>query len=100
MQKTFIGPQLRKLRRDSGETQARMAERLGISAAYVNFLENNQRSVSVQVLLALTDAYGIDWRSLVADTESVRLPELRAAMRDPLFSGEPPDLQELRAAVD
>ena len=56
MSKTFVGPQLRQLRRQNKHTQAQMAQRLGISAAYVNLLENNQRSLSVQVLVALTDA--------------------------------------------
>jgi predicted transcriptional regulator/DNA-binding XRE family transcriptional regulator len=100
MQKTFVGPQLRQLRRAQGETQAQMAERLGISATYVNLLESNQRSLSVQVLVAITETYGVDWRDLLADPRETRIPELRAAMRDPAFAGEAPDLQELRAAVD
>jgi predicted transcriptional regulator len=77
-----------------------MARRLGISAAYVNLLESNQRSLSVQVLVAITEEYGVDWRDLVSDRTENRIPDLRAAMRDPVFGGEPPDLQELRAAAD
>jgi len=77
-----------------------MARRLGISAAYVNLLESNQRSLSVQVLVAITEEYGVDWRDLVSDRTENRIPDLRAAMRDPVFGGEPPDLQELRAAGD
>ncbi len=77
-----------------------MARRLSISPAYVNLLENNQRSLSVQVLMALTEAYGIDGRSLVQDNEASQLADLRALMRDPLFAAEQPDLTELRAAVD
>ncbi len=100
MQKTFVGPQLRQLRRLHSETQAQMAQRLGISAAYVNLLESNQRSLSVQVLVAITEGYGVDWRELVADKTENRVPDLRAAMRDPIFGGEAPDLQELRAAAD
>ena len=100
MQKTFVGPQLRQLRRDQGETQAQMAQRLGISAAYVNLLESNQRSLSVQVLVTLTEEYGIDWRELLGNREETRIPDLRAAMRDPVFTDDAPDLQELRSAVD
>jgi predicted transcriptional regulator/DNA-binding XRE family transcriptional regulator len=100
MQKMLIGPQLRQLRKAHKQTQAQMAARLGISAAYVNLLESNQRSMSVQVLVALTEAYGVDWRGLVGDGEEKRIPELRSAMRDPIFTGEAPDLQELRAALD
>lgn len=100
MRKTFVGPQLRALRRQTGHTQAEMAKRLGISPAYVNLLENNQRSLSVQVLLALTESYGIDLRALVQDHETNRLADLRAAIRDPIFAGPPPDLAELRGALD
>ncbi|MEM8754227.1 MAG: short-chain fatty acyl-CoA regulator family protein [Pseudomonadota bacterium] len=100
MTKTLIGPQLRKLRRDRGQTQAEMARRLGVSASYVNLLENNQRSLSVQVLMALTEAYGVDIRAVVGEGAAAELSDLRAAARDPLFAGEAPDLTELRAALD
>jgi len=39
--KNYIGPRLRRLRRDHHQTQAEMARALGISPAYVNLLENN-----------------------------------------------------------
>ena len=67
MQKTFVGPQLRQLRRLHGETQAQMAQRLGISASYVNLLENNQRCLSVRCSCRITEEYGVDWRDLVTD---------------------------------
>jgi len=91
---------MRQLRRANNHTQAEMALRLGISAAYVNLLENNQRSLSVKVLMALGDGYGVDWRKLVNDNELTRVADLRAAVRDPIFADEAPDLQELRAAID
>lgn len=100
MTKTFIGPRLRKLRRDRKQTQAEMARALGISATYVNLLENNQRSLSVRMLMALADTYQVDWRDMVADEASTRLPDLRNLMQDPLFEADRPDLTELRAAID
>ena len=100
MGKTLIGSQLRQLRRDHGQTQAEMAARLGISPAYVNLLENNQRSLSVKLLMTLTEAYGVDWRSLVRDQEITMLSDLRAALADPIFAGPRPDVQELRSAID
>jgi hypothetical protein len=36
MAKTFVGPQLRQLRRERHQTQAEMAEVLSISAGYMN----------------------------------------------------------------
>ena len=100
MAKTFVGPQLRQLRRERQQTQAEMAKVLGISPGYVNLLENNQRSLSVRLLMALADAYRVDWRDLVRDEASNLLAELRNVIRDPMFSGGAPDLQELRAAID
>ena len=76
-----------------------MAKVLGVSAGYVNLLENNERSLSLRVLMALADHYGVDWRDIVADKTSNLLAELRNVIKDPMFSGTP-DLIELRAAID
>jgi XRE family transcriptional regulator, fatty acid utilization regulator len=98
--KTFVGPQLRQLRRERQQTQAEMAKVLGVSAGYVNLLENNERSLSLRVLMALADNYGVDWRDIVADKTSNLLAELRSVIKDPMFSSSAPDLTELRAAID
>jgi len=100
MQKAFVGSKLRALRREKGQTQAEMASALGISAAYVNMLEKNQRSLSVSVLMALSDNYGVDWKDLVTDKSAAVLADLRAAIQTPFFSTHRPDLDELRAAID
>lgn len=100
MRKTLIGPQLRQLRRSFNQTQAEMARQLGVSAAYINLLENNQRSMSVKILMGLTETYGVDGRSLVNDSEITHLADLRSAVKDPIFADARPDLQELRAAID
>jgi XRE family transcriptional regulator, fatty acid utilization regulator len=99
MQKTFIGPHLRRLRLERSETQGMMARALGISPSYVNLLENNERSVSVQVLLKLFDAYGVDWREIAEEDGSGQLADLRAALQDPLFADSRPDLTQMRAAL-
>ncbi len=100
MRKTFVGPRLRQLRRERKQTQAEMAQTLGVSAAYINLLENNQRSLSVPILMALSDNYQVDWRDLIKDESSITLADLRNAVQDPVFGSNIPDLQELRAAVD
>ena len=99
MQKTFIGPHLRRLRVERKETQGAMAKTLGISASYVNLLENNERSVSVQVLLRLFEAYGVDWRDIAAEDATIKLADLRAMIQDPIFAGQSPDLAQMRAAL-
>ena len=99
MAKTFIGPRLRRLRRERDETQAAMAKALGISTSYVNLLEKNERSVSVPVLLRLLEVYGVDWRDLVEDEDTAAYADLRGALADPLFEDSRPDLTQLRAAM-
>ncbi|MGR3802582.1 helix-turn-helix domain-containing protein [Marinibacterium profundimaris] len=99
LMKTFIGPRLRRLRREAKQTQAEMAKTLGISNSYVNMLEKNERSVSVPVLLRLFEAYGVDWRDLSDDDDAATLSHLRAAFQDPLFAGTSPDLPQLRALL-
>ena len=100
MQKTFIGAKLRQLRREHGQTQAEMGRVLRVSAAYINLLEKNQRSLSVPVLMALADHYNVDWRDVVMDKSANILADLRNAIQDPLFAESPPDIQEMRAAID
>ncbi len=98
MLKTFIGPRLRRLRLDHGQTQAQMGRALGISTSYVNLLEKNERSVSVPVHLKLFEVYGVDWRDIAEDDDTAVLADLRAALQDDLFDGDRPDLAQLRAA--
>lgn len=65
--KLFLGGRLKRLRRDLGVTQSRMAEELGVSPSYLNLLERNQRPVTAQMLLRLAEAYDLDLRTLSAD---------------------------------
>lgn len=97
--KVFVGPRLRRLRKEIKQTQAQMARNLGISTSYVNLLEKNERSISVPVLLKLLEIYGVDWRDLAEDEDTALLADLRAALQDPLFETGRPDLTQLRAAL-
>jgi XRE family transcriptional regulator, fatty acid utilization regulator len=83
--KLFLGPRLRRLRRDLGLTQTRMAEDLAISPSYLNHLERNQRPITAQVLLRLAEVYDIDIRSLSADHEAAGARDLTEVFADPLF---------------
>ena len=56
--KILAGPRLKRLRRERGLTQARMAEELAVSASYLNLMERNQRPITLPVLARLTDVYG------------------------------------------
>jgi predicted transcriptional regulator/transcriptional regulator with XRE-family HTH domain len=83
--KLFLGARLRRLRRELGLTQSRMAEDLGVSPSYLNLLERNQRPVTAQVLLRLADAYDLDLRALSVETEGATGGGLAEVFADPLF---------------
>jgi len=93
MAKTFMGLRLRRLRAERGITQASLARSLGISASYLNQIENNQRPLTVPVLLKLNAAFGLDVQ-LFSDADEPRLiVELRGALAD---QGAAVSLAELR----
>lgn len=94
MSKSFMGVRLRRLREERGLTQAALARSLGISASYLNQIEQNQRPLTVPVLLKLNGAFGLDVQ-MFSDAEEARLvADLRAALAD---QGAPAAMAELRA---
>lgn len=84
--KLFLGARLKRLRRDLGLTQTRMAEDLGVSPSYLNLLERNQRPVTAQVLLRLAEAYDLDFKTLTGDAEAAGAAGLSEVFADALFS--------------
>lgn len=85
--KAMLGHKVRRLRRDGGLTQAAMADRLGISASYLNLIEANQRPVTVDLLLKIAQAFDIDLASFAEDEGAKRLGGLREVFSDPLLAG-------------
>lgn len=94
--KIFIGPRVRRLRRERNLSQGRMAAELGISASYINLIERNQRPVSAQVLLKLAEVYDVELKSLAGDDEARALTGLREVFDDPLFRESTLTVQDLR----
>src|SRR5581483_6674873 len=68
-QKLLLGHKVRRLRRESGLSQAQMAEQLGISPSYLNLIEHNQRPVTLTLLLKLGQNFGIDLQRFAEDDE-------------------------------
>ena len=59
MKKTFMGVRLRRLRAERGISQVAMAQTLGLSPSYLNQLEQNQRPLTVAVLLTVALAISV-----------------------------------------
>lgn len=93
--KVFAGPRLRRVRQRLGLTQSQMAAELGISPAYVNLMERNQRPLSVQVLMKLASRFSIDPAELQGEAEGETLRALKAVFSDPLVAAELPGPEEL-----
>lgn len=83
--KLFLGARLKRLRRELGLTQTRMAEDLGVSPSYLNLLERNQRPITAQVLLRLAEAYDLDLKTLSSDPESASATGLSEVFSDQMF---------------
>ena len=83
--KLFLGARLKRIRRDLGITQVKMAEDLAVSPSYLNLLERNQRPVTAQMLLKLGSAYDLDLRSLASDPEGAGGAGLSEVFADQLF---------------
>jgi predicted transcriptional regulator/transcriptional regulator with XRE-family HTH domain len=82
----YVGPRLRRMRRDLGLTQADMAAALEVSASYIALLERNNRPLTAGLLLKLAQTYDIDITALgggAADDTA----RLQAVLKDPVFAG-------------
>src|SRR3546814_2511882 len=87
----YMGPRLRRLRRDLGLTQADMAGDLDISPSYIALLERNQRPLTADMLLRLARTYRIDMADLAGDGATEYAARLQAALRDPMFTDLDPN---------
>ncbi|HEY9028806.1 MAG TPA: ImmA/IrrE family metallo-endopeptidase, partial [Burkholderiaceae bacterium] len=94
MRKTFLGVKLKTLREQRGLTQAALAQALELSPSYLNQLENNQRPLSVPVLLRLQSALGVDLQLFSEDDEARLTSQLQDIAAD---SGGAVPQAELRA---
>ncbi len=80
-----FGARIRALRRREGISQVRMAERLGISASYLNLIEHNQRPLSAQVLLRLAHEFQLDLKSFAGGEDERLIADLLEVFGDPMF---------------
>jgi predicted transcriptional regulator/DNA-binding XRE family transcriptional regulator len=95
MKKAFIGVRLKRLREERRMTQQALASAIGVSLSYLNQMENNQRPLTVPVLLKLNAAFGIDVQLFSEDDEARLIGDLKEALSDPAV-GETIATAELR----
>ncbi|MGV9478193.1 short-chain fatty acyl-CoA regulator family protein [Gordonia aichiensis] len=76
----LVGARLRRLRDEHGLSQAALARRIDKSTSYVNQLENDQRPITVSVLLALTREFDLSADYFAADTDARLVADLAEAL--------------------
>lgn len=83
----YVGPALKRLRRELGLTQADMAADLDVSASYIALLERNHRPLSAEVLMRLAQTYKLDMAALSGHEGREQEGRLRGVLADPIFAG-------------
>lgn len=92
----MAGPKVRRLRKDFDLTQAQMADALGVSPSYLTLIERNQRPVTAQFLLRLSEAYDVDLKAFAGADDARHVAALREVFADPAVAADGVDAQELR----
>lgn len=82
----YMGPRLKRMRRELGLTQADMANDLEISPSYIALLERNQRPLTADLILRLASTYKFEIADLATDGGTDHVARLQAMLRDPMFA--------------
>lgn len=82
----YLGPALRRIRRERGLTQFDMAQDLEVSPSYVALLERNHRPLSAEMLLRLAQTYNLDIASLTGAGGADVSAKLQQVLKDPIFA--------------
>ncbi len=91
-----LGAKVRALRRERSLTQAHLAERLGISASYLNLIEHNKRNLSAPLLIKLAEVFDLDLKALSEENHARIIADLMEVFGDPMFEAHDVTNQEVR----
>ncbi len=80
MTKAFMGARLRRLREERRLSQTAAARLLGLSASYYNQLENDERPLTVPVLVKVSAAFGVDVQVFSEEEEARLIADMREAL--------------------
>src|SRR5512134_381538 len=83
-----LGNKLRALRRREGLSQVQLAERLAISASYLNLIEHGRRPMPATLLIKLAQLFHIDVQALAADDGGQLTADVMEVLGDEMFEGQ------------
>ena len=82
MSKMYAGARIHSLRKERGLTQVAMAKQLNLSTSYLNQLENDQRPLTVPVLMTLADRFNVDLSYFSPERDLHAIADLRLLFPD------------------
>ncbi|MBS4104060.1 short-chain fatty acyl-CoA regulator family protein [Tsukamurella paurometabola] len=99
MQRLYVGARIKRLREERGLTQTALAKSLDLSVSYVNQLENDQRPLSVPVLMRLNATFDLDMAFFAPDSDARLVADLQDALAETGGTGEvgPAELDDIVA---
>jgi predicted transcriptional regulator/transcriptional regulator with XRE-family HTH domain len=80
-----LGGKVRVLRRKESLSQAELAVRLGISASYLNLIENNRRPLPAAVLIRLAQLFDLDVKAFAGEGDGRLVSDLLEVFSDTVF---------------
>jgi predicted transcriptional regulator/transcriptional regulator with XRE-family HTH domain len=97
MARVQIGRTIRRLRTERNLSQQTLANRLGISASYLNLIEHDHRILSGALLIKLGEALNLDLAELSGTQERRLEIGLREAFSDPVLGADAVPEEEVAA---
>lgn len=94
-----LGGKVRSLRRRLGLTQARMADRLQISASYLNLIEHDKRPLTAALLIKLAQTFDVDLATFSPDDDARLEADLMEVFGDRMFESHAVSNTEVREVV-
>lgn len=80
------GGRIRRLRRLRHQSQADLAQALGISPSYLNLIEHNRRKITVPLLFKVAGHFGVEPTELVESEEAHLASDLMELFGDNIFA--------------
>jgi len=85
MARVPVGPKIKTRRKERGMTQAALADRVGISASYMNLIERDKRQIGGALLNRIADKLGSPAEELSGEAERHIVEDLEELIAEPIL---------------
>ena len=79
----FVGRILQSFRKERGYTLQEVAQKIGVSVAFVSMVENGKSGISLQNIHNLLDLYGKTLSDLLPHEETARVVNVNSTLKSP-----------------